>query len=167
MNDETYDQLRRAVIAVLGPRPTPERRVQVAADLRAIADQQERMAARDGGAQLAAPTPAAEPERVPGKYVRVAYDPDPLTGARRVRLSLGKQIWFDLGSPPRIDVQRVGGAIWIVSALTGKVGYQLQMGGSLPSCIVSDSTPIAQLQPGRYSAELRAGAIVVGERVAN
>lgn len=164
MNDETYDQLRRAIIGVLGPRPSPERRVQVAADLRAIADQQERMAAREGGAMPTALAPTA-PERIPGKYIRIAYDPDPLTGARRVRLSLGKQIWFDLGNPPRIDVQRVGNAIWIVSALTNKVGYQLQMGGSLPSCIVPDSTPVAQLQPGRYAADMRAGAIVVGERV--
>lgn len=166
MNDETYDQLRRAVVAVLGPRPSAQRRAQVAADLRAIADQQERMAAREGGAVPAASPTATTNQRVPGTYVRVAYDPDPLTGTRRVRLSLGKQVWFDLGSPPRIDVQRVGDAIWIVSAVTGKVGYQLQMGGSLPSCIVPDSTPIAKLQPGRYAASLRAGAIVVGERVA-
>lgn len=167
MSDDLYDQVRRALVQLLGPRPSPERRLQLARELRALADQQERMAAREGGgAAPAAPAPAAAAERMPGMYIRIAYDPDPLTGARRVRFSIGKQIWFELGSPERIDAQRVGGEIWVVSSLSGKIGYQLMMGGSLPSCIVPDSSPLAQLGPGRYAMRMRAGAAVVGERVA-
>ena len=168
MTDETYDQLRRAIIQILGPRPSAARRQQVADDLRALAEQQERMALREGGvAQPAAPAaPPTEPAVIPGMYVRIAYDPDPLTGKRRLRLSLGKQAWFELGSPERIDVQSVGDQIWLVASLNANIGYELQMGGSIPSCIVADSTPVSRLQPGRYRAAKRAGAIVIGEKVA-
>jgi hypothetical protein len=46
MSSDSYDILRRAVVEALGPRATPERRRQIAAELRALAEQQERMAER-------------------------------------------------------------------------------------------------------------------------
>jgi hypothetical protein len=168
MPDESYDILRRALLEALGSRPTPERRRQVAADLRALAEQQERMAARNDQPSDA---PARRPERAPesagqtaGMYIRVSHEPDRQTGERRVRLSIGRQIWYDLGSPERITVQRAGAEIWI-EPTTARTGYLLQS-GSLPTCIVTGSDPLARVAPGRYAASIRAGAIVVGQRVA-
>lgn len=174
--EDTYDLLRRAIIQILGPRPSAERRRQIATDLRALADQQERMAARESGGPnmplnrpATANTPAEarqhEVERTPGMYVRISFEPDPQTGNKRVRLSLAKQIWYDLGSPERIDVQQAGGEIWIVPA-TGKAGYKLAGGMSTQSCVVGGTNPVTQLEPGRYAASIRAGAIIVGARVA-
>lgn len=168
--EDTYDLLRRAVVEILGPRPTAERRRQLAVDLRAMAEQQERMAAREGGERQSerpakpavVPPPAA---RGPGMYVRITHEPDPQTGAKRMRLAIAKQIWYDLGSPERIDVQRTGDEIWIVSA-TGKSGYSLTGGMSTQSCVVNWNAPLAALVPGRYAAFIRAGAIIVGEQVA-
>lgn len=169
MSEDTYDLLRRAIVQVLGPRPSPERRRQVAGDLRALADQQERLAASSGSRQPVQAPPAAEgqpdAQRSPGMYVRISHEPDPQTGNKRVRLSLAKQIWYDLGSPERIDVQPSGGEVWIVPA-TGKSGYQLASGMSTLSCVVKNGAAVAQFPPGRYAASIRAGAIVIGPRVA-
>ncbi|MEN9938220.1 MAG: hypothetical protein RLZZ387_4799 [Chloroflexota bacterium] len=182
MSDESYDRLRKAVIDALGPRPSPVRRRKVAADLKALAEQQERMAARDeqpsgagpqrttrGEERPASPSlaqRAAEEraERVAGTYVRINHEPDPQTGALRVRVSLGKQLWSDAGSPERIDVQRAGNQVWIVP-VRGKAGYALSFGGSLPSCVVDPQGPVKDLLPGRYATSLRAGAIVIGVRL--
>lgn len=169
-NDDIYDMVRRAVVEILGPRPSAERRRQLAVDLRAMAEQQERMAAREGGEQrserpAASATVPPKVARGPGMYVRITHEPDPQTGAKRMRLAIAKQIWYDLGSPERIDVQQTGNEIWIVSA-TGKSGYGLTGGMSTQSCVVNWNAPLAALAPGRYAAFIHAGAIVVGEQVA-
>jgi hypothetical protein len=96
-------------------------------------------------------------------YIRIRHEPDPYTGARRIRLLFGKQIWFDLGSPERIVIQRVGAEIWIVAS-KGEGGLCLETDVGLPGCIVPDGTPLDRLAPGRYAATLRAGALVVGAR---
>lgn len=162
MNNESYDILRRAVIEALGPRPTPERRRQVAADLRALAEQQARMAAR-----VEARGPDGEPaprcRRPPGMYVRIRHESDPLTGGRRIRLLLGKQAWSDLGSPERILVQPTGPEIWIVATRAAS-GLRVETGVGLPGCLVPAGTPLDGLAPGRYAATLRAGALVIGAR---
>ncbi|MBC8162911.1 MAG: hypothetical protein H7Z42_17010 [Roseiflexaceae bacterium] len=168
--DDIYDLLRRAVVELLGPRPSPARRRQLAIDLRAMADQQERLAAREipNRSQELSATPAPKPpkvERSPGMYIRITHEPDPQTGAKRMRLAIAKQIWYDLGSPERIDVQRAGDEIWLAPT-TGKTGYALTGGMSTQSCVVHWNAPLAVLTPGRYAAFLRAGVIVVGEQVA-
>jgi hypothetical protein len=166
MPDETYDILRRALLSALGPRPTAERRRQVAADLRALAEQQERMAAAERRAATPEhPVPAEKPGRPAGFYVRINQEQEPRTGALRLRLSIGRQIWSEIGAPARVDVQRTGGEIWVVPA-KGAAGYELATGIGLPSCVLSPTGPLAQLAPGRYAATLRAGAIVIGARVA-
>src|SRR5690349_3119018 len=110
MSDDTYDILRRAILQALGPRPTPERRRQVALDLHSLAEQQQRMAEKaEQGQQLAAERgtqrePHAPSGRTPGTFIRIGQEQDPLTGVVRVRLSLGQQIWSDLGGPKRIAV---------------------------------------------------------------
>jgi hypothetical protein len=171
MPEDSYDILRRALLDALGPRPSAERRRQVAADLRALAEQQERMAARDmpgasadAGARFPA-TDAAAPVRAAGFYMRVKHEQDPHTGALRLRVSLGQAIWNAIGRPERVDIQRTGSEIWIVPA-TGRGGYQLALGAGLPSCVTAMTGPLAQVMPGRYAATLRAGAIVVGARLA-
>jgi hypothetical protein len=170
MSSDSYDLLRRALLEALGPKPSPERRRQVAADLRALAEQQERMAVRDEQPagereprRARHPVPQEDPNRTAGMYVRLSHEPDRITGERRVRLSIGRQIWYDLGSPERITVQRAGAEIWI-EPTTARAAYQLQS-GSLPTCILAANDPLAALPPGRYAASLRAGAIVVGRKV--
>lgn len=167
MAGDSYDILRRALIEALGPRPTPERRREVAADMRSLAEQQERMAARDEGAGAGAARAGRDAPResqVAGMYVRITHEPDRQTGERRVRLSIARQIWYDLGSPERITVQRAGAEIWI-EPTTARAGYLLQS-GSLPTCILAASDPLAAVAPGRYAASIKAGAIVVGPKVA-
>jgi hypothetical protein len=161
MTSDSYDTLRRALIQALGPRPSPEQRRQIAADLRSLAEQQERMAERDAQAPRANQPTAS---RAAGMYIRLNLEPDAQTGAPRIRLSLGKQIWYDLGSPEHIQVQRVGAETWIVAAKDG-AGYQLSTAGSLPSCLVDAAGSLSHLRPGRYAASTRAGALVIGERV--
>ena len=171
MPEDSYDILRRALLSALGPRPSPERRRQVAADLRSLAEQQERMAARvpSGQPGIEDRQPRAEPgaraSGPAGFYVRIKPEQDPQTGVLRVRLSLGQQVWMAIGSPERIEIQRVGPNIWIVPA-AGGAGARLATGAGLPSCVVDRAGPLARLQPGRYAASVQAGALVVGERVA-
>ncbi|MFQ3632173.1 hypothetical protein [Roseiflexus sp.] len=159
MSGDSYDILRRAVVEALGARPTPERRRQIAAELRALAEQQERMAERAEAQQTSATEKRAA--RTAGMYIRIRHESDPVTGARRIRLLLGKQAWFDLGSPQRIVVQRVGTTIWIVES-KGASGLRIETDVGLPGCIVPDGTPLDRLAPGRYGVTLHAGALVIG-----
>lgn len=172
MNDEIYDQLRRAVVQILGPRPSPERRAQVATDLRALAEQQERLAASvPQSRQAIANARSLEyGDRTPaqpavGMYVRIKLEADPQTGAQRLRLALGHQIWIELGSPERVDVQPAGAECWIVPT-TDRAGYALSTSMGQPSCVIAGATPLSRLLPGRYAATIHAGAIVIGARVA-
>lgn len=162
MTNDSYDILRRAVVEALGPRPTAERRRQIAADLRALAEQQIRIAER-----MEARGPNGEPvpqrRRTPGMYVRIRYEPDPITGERRIRLLLGKQSWFALGSPERILIQPTGSEIWIITAKAGS-GLPVATGVGLPGCLTPPGTPLERLAPGRYTVTLRAGALVIGAR---
>lgn len=161
--DETYDILRRALLSALGPKPSPEQRRKVAADLRALAEQQERMAARDAG--VAAPSPArAEPERAAGFYVRIGREQDAHTGAVRLRVSIGRSAWAALGSPERVEAQQAGSEIWLVAA-KGAAGVLLAVGGGLPSGTMAAAGPLARLPSGRYAVTVRAGALVLGARV--
>jgi hypothetical protein len=162
MSSDSYDILRRAVVEALGPRATPERRRQIAAELRALAEQQERMAER-AETQPASDATGRRAGHAAGTYIRIRHEPDPHTGARRIRLLFGKQVWFDLGSPERIIIQRVGAEIWIVAS-KGEGGLRVETDVGLPGCIVPDGTPLDRLAPGRYAATLRAGALVVGAR---
>ncbi|MGQ9548109.1 MAG: hypothetical protein ACUVSY_04680 [Roseiflexus sp.] len=159
MSSDSYDILRRAVVEALGPRATPERRRQVAAELRALAEQQERMAQR-AEEQPSRGGSARRTDRAVGMYIRIRHESDPHTGARRIRLLFGEQAWFDLGSPQRIVIQRVGAEIWIVAS-KGKDGLRVETNAGLPGCIVPDGTPLDRLAPGRYAATLRAGALVI------
>jgi plasmid stabilization system protein ParE len=163
MNSDSYDILRRAVVEALGPRATPERRRQIAAELRALAEQQERMAER-AETQPASDATGRRTEHAAGMYIRIRHESDPLTGARRIRLLFGKQIWFDLGSPERIAIQPAGTEIWIVEA-KGRSGLRVETDVGLPGCVVPDGTPLERLAPGRYAATLRAGALVIGARI--
>ena len=167
MPDDSYDILRRAMLQALGARPAPERRRQIAADLRALAEQQERMAAATETDQASRATPSApEAQRRPaGTYIRIGREQDPHTAAVRLRVSFGRQIWADFGAPERIEVQRVGAEIWIVPA-AGGTGYPISTDAYLPNCLLDNSGPLARLAPGRYAVRLHAGAIVVGERLA-
>jgi hypothetical protein len=63
MSSDSYDILRRAVVEALGPRATPERRRQIAAELRALAEQQERMAERAETQPASDANPAARRAR--------------------------------------------------------------------------------------------------------
>lgn len=166
MAEDSYDILRRALLQALGPRPTPERRRQVVADLRSLAEQQERMAARDAEAQPRGAGAGHGPaqQRTTGFYVRINHEQDPATGAVRLRLSLGRAIWSEIGGPERIDVQRAGANIWIAPA-TGGGGHRLSTAGSLPSCTMDRAGPLEHLAPGRYAASLHLGAIMIGARV--
>jgi len=162
MTSDSYDILRRAVVEALGLRPTPERRRQIAADLRALAEQQTRMAER---VEARGPNgePAPQCRRPAGMYVRIRHEPDPRTGARRIRLLLGKQAWFELGSPERILVQPTGPEIWIVATRAAS-GLPIETGVGLPGCLAPPGTPLDRLPPGRYAVTLRAGALVIGSR---
>jgi hypothetical protein len=80
MSSDSYDILRRAVVEALGPRATPERRRQIAAELRALAEQQERMAQRaEDAARALTRIRAPRRARAAGMYIRIRHEPDPHT----------------------------------------------------------------------------------------
>lgn len=85
-------------------------------------------------------------------------------GRDRLRLYIGRGLWYEIGSPARIDIQRVGGTLRL-SLASGDHGYALMVGQGMPRAFVDGAADVLRLESGRYDAAVEAGAIVVGERL--
>ena len=104
----------------------------------------------------------AGPGRTPSRFVRIETETT-RGDTPRLRLYIGRGLWYEIGSPARIDVQRVGGSVWLRPA-RGDAGYAVTAGSGMPRCYVDGARDLLRLDDGKYSAEVRDGAIVLGSR---
>jgi len=162
--------LRATLLTMLGRRPTPAQRRTIATELRQLADEQEQIAAAEQrqlarpGAERATPRKRqAGPGRAPSMFVRIVYEPWGKDGRDRLRIYVGRGLWYALGSPLRLDVQRLAGRIELRPA-TGDAGYAVMVGKAMPRFFADGARDLlGDLMDGRYAGEVRGGAIVVGE----
>lgn len=164
------DALRRAIHQALGSRPTPRQRRQLAAQLRELADKQEQIAAaeqRDDGRpaarRLRPRSRRAGPGDTPGNFVRVERRHD-RRGSERLTIYVGRALWYAAGSPQRLDVQRLNGALWLIPA-DGDNGYSVSVRPGLMPRLRCDGVRdlVDHLSDGRYDAQASSSGIVVGE----
>lgn len=162
------DPLRRALLAQLGPRPTSASRRQLAAALRALADEQERLAdadTRNGHvvrraqiAEQAARQKTGRPKGSGARFVRV----EARETGHGAYIHLGRALWQELGEPERLDIQRVGGAVRLTPC-DGSAGYRFTHApNGMPKCTIGqDALDALRLDERRYTARIEAGAIVI------
>lgn len=119
------DDLKRAVLAALGPKPTPPQRRRIAAVLRGLADEQDQIAdaaareqARPAKERVGARKRGAGPGRAPSRFVRIEREE-----SGRLHLYVGRGLYYELGSPKRLDVQRLDIHI-ILSVADGGAGLR-------------------------------------------
>jgi len=162
--------LRAALLAALGRRPTIALRRALAAELRALADEQERLVA---ATQRQLAKPAAE-RVAPGRgsggrpsapWVRIERLARQRSQADEVRVKLSRALYHLAHEPARLDVQRIGADLCLVS-VRGDAGYKviITVGGILINASGARDL-LAGLADGRHAAELRGGMIVIGEQL--
>ncbi len=135
----------------------------IAALTRQIAAAKRREAARPAAERVSPRKKKAGPGRAPSRFVRVCHEPWGKDGRERVRLYVGRGLWYELGSPARLDIQRVGGNLRL-SVADGDAGYAIMVGKGMPRAFVDGAQNLLP-EDGRYRASVEAGAIVVGERL--
>ncbi len=158
------DPLRQALHELLGARPTPTKRRQIAEMLRQLASEQEAIAAAEARQQQKPPT-----ERIGGgkggrpsrAWVRIEERPRLDGDATALHVLLSRRLYYDAGRPERLDVQRVGGELLLIPA-RGNVGYKVVANAGGVSINASGSRDVLHGYAGRYAAQLRAGTIVIG-----
>ena len=154
---------------LLARRLAPTERRALALELRQLAARQEALADADErlghvvrrAAEDAAPRTGGRPKGSGGSFLRWS-PPEP--GRHSGQLHIAPKLWRDLGSPARLDVQRLGGALhlrpcgdgqgWAVTLPTGK------RGGMPRLSIGHDPADILGLVEGRMPATISSGAIV-------
>ncbi len=158
--------LRAALLAQLGRRPAIALRRVLAAELRALADEQERIIeaeqrqfAKPAGERLTPRTAHAGPGRAPSMFVRVAREQH--GDYERLHVYVGRGLYYQLGSPARLDVQRLGGRLRLTPADGGQ-GYAVQVGKGMPRFFADGARDILDLEDGRYAGAIEGGAIVIG-----
>lgn len=159
------DALKAAVLATLGPSPTPALRETVAQALRALADEQQRLAAAQRRQQARPPAARVGPRtgrggRPSSAWIRIERRARRDADVDEVRIKLSRALYYQAGSPERLDVQHVGGQL----VLTPGQGYAVivTIGGIWINA--SGARDLIALEDGRYAAEVRGGAIVVASQ---
>lgn len=99
--------------------------------------------------------------RAPSAFIRIVHEPWGKGGRDRLRLYVGRKLWYDLGSPARLDLQRLGNQLLIRPA-NGDAGLAFTAGKGMPRAFVDGWADIIGLEDGRYAASIENGAIVVG-----
>jgi len=158
------DALKAAIIAAKSPAQFSALAAEletIAAELRSRADAQRRQQARPAAERVTTRKPHAGPGRAPSAFVRMAVEPWGRDGRPRLRLYVGRALWYAIGSPARMDAQRVGGRIEL-RATSGDAGLAFQAGKGMPRAFCDGWADVLRLEPGRYAAEVVGGAIVIG-----
>lgn len=160
--------IRDALKAQLVAARTPSALAGLALELRQLADELDaraaalrRQQARPAAERVTTRKPHAGPGRAPSTFVRIMIEPWGRDGRPRLRLYVGRALWYAIGSPRRMDLQRIGGRIELRAA-SGGVGLAFQAGKGMPRAFVDGWADILRLEPGRYAAAVVGGAIVVG-----
>jgi hypothetical protein len=163
------DEIRRAILAALGPRPTPTKRRQIAEQLRQRADEQERLAAAEerSGHRVRQARPAGEPGRTGGRprgsggrFLRF----EEATPGNSGTLHVAAALWHALGDPARLDIQRAGSRL-VLRPCEWPRGYAVTLpsgarGGNPRMRIGAEAADALGLAEGRIGAEVEGGAIV-------
>jgi len=136
----------------------------IAAITRQVAEATRRQEGKPAAARVTPRSRKAGPGRAPSRFVRFVMEPWGKDGRERLRLYVGRGLYYDLGSPARLDIQRLGGELRLVPA-AGDAGYAIMVGKAMPRAFVDGAADLVRLEPGRYAAAVRGGAIVVGERL--
>jgi hypothetical protein len=160
------NDLRTLLRPLLARRLSPAERRALAAALRQVADEQERLASADEkhGATLrraqldAAQRTGGRPRGTGARYVRW----EPARSHRSGRLYIGRALWQELNEPGRMNVQRLGDELHIRPCLPAEGWAVTQPTGGMPWLTIGDEpATILRLVAGRHDAVIRAGAIVV------
>lgn len=167
----TPEDIRQALLPLLLRPLTPAQRELLATALEEAARTQRELAAaerreqtRPAAERVTPRAPHAGPGRAPSMFVRIALEPHGKDGRERLRIYIGRGLWYAIGSPARIDIQRTAGLL-VLRPAQGDAGYALAVGSGMPRAFVDGAADVLRLEPGRYSAVMRGGALVVGERV--
>lgn len=136
----------------------------IAALTRDLAAAKRRQQTRPAAARATPRDAHAGPGRAPAMFVRLSWEPWGREGRERPRLYVGRGLWYAIGSPARMDLQRVGGRLELRPA-PGDAGLAFTAGKGMPRAFVDGWADILRLDPGRYAAEVAGGAIVIGERL--
>jgi hypothetical protein len=163
------DDLRRAILAALGPRPTPVKRRALVEHLRQLADEQERLAAAEerSGHRVRQVRPAGEPGNKGGRprgsggrFLRF----EEATPGNSGTLHISAALWHELGDPARLDIQRAGSRL-VLRPAEWPAGYAVTLpsgarGGNPRMRIGAESADALGLAEGRIGAEVQGEAIV-------
>jgi hypothetical protein len=109
------------------------------------------------------PSPRAGLANTPGSFVRLGHE---MAGIRRRRrVYVGKALWYGVGRPARLDVQRQEGKLCLVP-VSGKAGYAVAVSTGMPRFFAASAADLLEpLADGRYAAEVQGGRIVIGGRL--
>ena len=152
-----HDLLER-LRALLPPPTSASQHRRVASELRAIAEAMRRERQRPPTDRVSPRAVHAGPGVRPSAFVRISRTDRP----GRTRLFVGRALWYALGSPTRLDVQRWGAQVVLVPvAETG--GYAVNS-SAMPS-MWCDSADDLLPADGRYEAEVQGGVLVLGAAV--
>ena len=158
------DTLKAEIVAARSPAALAG----LALELRQLADELDERAAalrrQDAKPSAERATPRkrhAGPGRAPSAFVRVAHEPWGRDGRPRLRLYVGRALWYAIGSPARMDLQHIAGRIELRAA-SGDAGMAFLAGKGMPRAFVDGWADVLRLEPGRYAAEVVGGAIVIG-----
>jgi len=136
----------------------------IAALCRGYADAQQRQQARPAAERVTTRKPQAGPGRTPSAFVRIVHEPWGKDGRPRLRLYVGRALWYAIGSPSRMDVQRVAGRLELRPAV-GDQGMAFIAGKGMPRAFVDGWADVLRLDDGRYDCRVEGGAIVIGGRI--
>lgn len=135
----------------------------IAAITRQVAQATRRQQAKPAGERVAPRKSQAGPGRAPSRFIRITTEPWGKSGRERLRLYIGRGFFYDLGSPSRFDLQRIGSQL-VLRPASGDAGLAFTSGKGMPRAFIDGWADLLDLEPGRYDAEIRDGAIVVGAR---
>ena len=157
---QELDTIKTALMRTLGRNPTVSARRALATRLRALADEQDRIAnaqAERRGQSASERTHRAGPGRQPATFLRVERTEDRATGQERLRLHIGRGLWYAIDSPKRITIQRLGGELRIAAGDE----YAVIAGTGMPRVTCDGSRDLlADIADGRYDAVVRGRQIV-------
>ena len=136
----------------------------IAAELQSRAEAQRRQQARPAAERVTTRKSKAGPGRAPAAFIRLAHEPWGKEGRDRLHMYVGRGLWYAIGSPARLDLQRVGGHL-ILRPASGDAGLAFQAGKGIPRAFVDGWADLLGLDDGRYEGRVEGGAIVIGGRI--
>lgn len=150
------------------PRTAAEHR-QLATALRQLADELDARAealAREQRRPASQRQTAGQGGRPSVPWLRIDYVRHGGRTELELRIKLSRALYTQLGSPARLDVQRVQGTL-ILSSVRGDQGYAVTANAGGVWINASGSRDLVREEPGRYAVEVRAraGRVAVGKKI--